>query len=33
MCVGDFGKWGDEGGMDDIFVDYEGDDTESDYGG
>lgn len=33
MCVGDFGKWGDEGGIDDISVNYEGDDTESDYGG
>ena len=31
MCVGDFGEWGDEGGVDDISVDYEKDDTESDY--
>lgn len=33
MCVGDFGEWGDEGGIDDIFVEYNGDDTEGDYGG
>lgn len=33
MCVGDFGEWGDKGRVDDVLVDYEGGDTESDYGG
>ncbi len=33
MCVGDFGEGGDEGRMDDVFVDYIGDNTEGGYGG
>lgn len=33
MCVGDFGEGGDEGGVDDVLVDYIGNDTEGDYGG
>lgn len=33
MCVGDFGEGGDEGRVDDVFVDYIGENTESGYGG
>lgn len=33
MCVGDFGEGGDEGGVDDVLVDYIGNDTDGDYGG
>lgn len=33
MCVGDFGEGGDESGIDDVFVDYVGENTEGGYEG